>query len=102
VAPVLLSVLLAAAIMVLYSWGLLTPTGLLLLGLVVVMSGILLGSRFSLYMVAASILALSGLEYAKMRGWISPDLSWMEGSSNASDVIVFSGIYLILGLTCWL
>ena len=51
----------------------------------------------------AAINALSGLKHAKVRGYIQSDLSWMSGGpSNISDVVLFSGIYSILGLTCWL
>lgn len=91
-----------AGTLVLYTWGILTPTGVLLFSLTVVMAGILISARSSLYLVAITGLTLGLLEYAKAHGHVAPDISWMRVPSNPSDVFVFSSIYAILGISTWL
>ena len=85
-----------------YSWGLLVPTGILLCSVAIIMAGILISARSALYVAGAITLVVIGLQYAKVRGWIHPDLSWMHNSSTAGDVIGFSSIFFVIAFVSWL
>lgn len=84
------------------NWGTVTPTGTLLFGLIVVISGILLGSRFAIYSAMLSSIILILLEYLKAHNVIQPNLSWMQRPSSMSDIMGFSTIFAIIALVSWL
>ncbi|MEO8785044.1 MAG: HAMP domain-containing sensor histidine kinase [Candidatus Saccharimonadales bacterium] len=98
----LIGLLLLAACITSLCWGTMTPTGVLLFGVIIVMSGILLGARYSVYLAAIITLWLSGLEYAKLIGWVKPDLSWTSKPSEISDVLGLSGLYATMAIVSWL
>lgn len=91
-----------AALWVVGIWGILTPTGVLLFSLVIVMAGILLGARASLYMAALTALSFSVLECAKANGYIHPDTAWQQQPSSFTDITGFTAIYATLALVTWL
>lgn len=78
VSLLLVSILFGQAAFVLYRWGIINPNGILLLSLSVIMAGILLGARYSLYSVGIIALLLTGLEYSKANHYFYPDLDWMR------------------------
>lgn len=85
-----------------YQWSAVTPTGVLVFGFTIVMAGVLLGSRYSLYAAAATLVVLTLLQYLQATGDITTDLSWMQRQPTMGDIIGFSAIYAILALTSWL
>lgn len=99
---VLVSLLFAAALSVVYQWGILAPTGILLFSLVIIIAGILLSAASSLYLAFVTVLVLSGLEYAKAHHYLSPNLAWERRPSSLTDVAGFTAIYAILALSSWL
>lgn len=98
----LLAVLFAAGLWVVYEWGILAPTGILLFSLVIVMAGILLSARFSLYVALLTTAVLAALEYAKAHHHIKPNLDWQLRPSSFTDVAGFTAIYAIIALVTWL
>ena len=99
---VLLSIFFFSAFWLVYQWGILVPDGALLFSLVIVIAGMLLNARSSLYVALLATTVLGALEYAKAHNHIQPDFSWLSQSSNFSDVVSFAAIYAILALTSWL
>jgi signal transduction histidine kinase len=85
-----------------YYWGLLLPTGILVYGLAIVMAGILISARSALYMTGAITLVIAALQYGKAQQYVRPDLAWMHISSTAGDVIGFSAIFFVIALVSWL
>jgi len=83
-------------------WGVATPAGPLLYGLVIVLAGILLGPRYSIYFAAGITALLAGLQLAAERGVIHPDWSWLAIPPNMADVIGFGLIYAVLAVVSWL
>lgn len=83
-------------------WGTLDPYGVLLLSLAVVMAGILLGSRYSLYIAGAVAIILAFLQDAQASNLLRPDLTWASKRSAAGDVIALSAIMLTIALVSWL
>lgn len=99
---VLVGVFLFFAGLVLFRWGIINPVGVLLLGAVVVMASVLLGSRYSLYSVVAGFLLLTVLEYSKSHHYIKPDMSWTREPSSMTDVVSFTALLLVIALISWL
>lgn len=90
------------AVAMLYQWGLLVPTGIALCSLAIVMGGILISARYSLYVALAILATLVGLQYAQATGHWQPDLHWMQSPSTAGDVIGFGAIFFTIALVSWL
>jgi len=88
--------------LVLYKWGIVVPAGVLLDGLVIVLAGILLGPRYSLYVAGAAVVCMMTLEVAASNGWYQPDLSWITATPTFSDAISFGIILAIIALISWL
>jgi hypothetical protein len=60
----------------LYTWGITLPTGLLVLVLSIIMSGILINTRFSLIYAAAVSAGVLLLGYLETIGKTHPDMYW--------------------------
>lgn len=91
-----------AAMSVVYSWGIINPVGILLFSLAIVMSGILMGARYSLYTALLTSLVLSLLEYAKAHHRLLPNTAWEKRPSSFTDVVSFTAIFAIIALVSWL
>lgn len=102
VALILTLLIASFACYMVYHWGLLLPTGILLCSLAIVMAGILISARSALYVAAGITVVITLLQYSKSAGNIKPDLSWMSVSSTAGDVIGFSSIFFTIALVSWL
>lgn len=101
-AGLVVGIFFAVASYLAYHWGAMTPTGVLLFGLIIVMAGVLLGSRYSVYLAAAVSLLLIGLEIGKARGIIRPDLAWLRRPSSVSDALALGSIYGVMAVVSWL
>ncbi len=83
-------------------WGVLNTNSILLLSLAVVMAGILISARYSLYMTFGLTIVLAGLQHAQSTGAMHPDLSWLSTQPTIGDVIGFSAILFVIALVSWL
>lgn len=101
-AVVLVAIFFLSASFVLYRWGIADSEGITLFSLSIIMAGILLGARYSLYMLVLVSLTLTGLQYAKSQRYVNPDLSWMRRPSSMTDVFSFTAIFAIIALVSWL
>src|SRR6185295_6081592 len=90
------------ATVVMLQWGITTPVGLLLYGLVIVLAGILLGSRHSLYSAAAVVVTLSLIHEGTTRGRLHPDLSWTVAKPEIGDAVAFSIVFCLIAVVSWL
>lgn len=99
---IVVAILIGLGLLVAIQWGTVTPTGVLLFGLIIIISGILLGSRSSIYIAILISLSLTILELLKAQGVIRPDESWMQRPSSVSDIFGFATIYAIMALVSWL
>lgn len=99
---VLVAIFFIAASSVVFQWDVSNPFGILLFSVAIVMAGILLSARSSLYIALLTILTLSVYMWGKTYGHWTPDLTWMHQPSRPADVVSFSAIYAILALTSWL
>ncbi len=101
-AYLLLFVYLGMAVTVGYTWGVTMPVAVGLYGLVIVLAGILLGARYSLYAafwVGGLVIILGGLQY---KGQTQTDWSWTQHPMDFGIIAGFSIIFAVIGLVTWL
>jgi signal transduction histidine kinase len=99
---VVIAIFFLAAASVVFYWDISNPFGSLLFSVAIVMAGILLNARFSLYMALLTSLYLIIYMYGKVHGYWSPDLTWLQQPSRSADVANFTALYAILALVSWL
>ena len=90
------------AVATMWEWGIEIPTGILLLALVVILSGILLGARYSLYALLIAVITQTSLVLLAEHGYQHPDLSWKIEPNHLSDVFVCASILSNIALISWL
>lgn len=90
------------AVATMWQWGIEIPTGILLLALVVILSGILLGARYSLYALLLSVVTQASLVLLAEHGYVHPDLGWKIEPNHLSDVFVCASILSNIALISWL
>jgi signal transduction histidine kinase len=87
---------------VLYQWSIINPVGILLMSLTIVTAGILLGAKYSLYVMVAAAATLVEIQYAVAHDWVKPDIAWMLRPSTMTDVVSFTVIFAVIALVSWL
>ena len=102
VSYIVLAILFALTALVILEWGTVTPTGILLFSLVIVMAGVLLGAKYALYSALLSSGLLALFEYLKVHHAVTPNLTWMQRPSSLSDILGVAVIYAIIALVSWL
>lgn len=93
-------VLLAASVGLV--WSISLPSAVLLYGLVVVLSGILLGPRYSLIGFGVVVLLIIGTVIVESAGLITYDLAWKERGSGPDDVFGLSFMLGMIAAVSWL
>ena len=85
-----------------YSWGIDVPQGLLIYILVIIMSGILISTRFAL--IATLTVSLTILLFAHLQSIsiIQPDLYWRNEMLDVEDAIVVVVTLSVIALVSWL
>ncbi|MFC1720743.1 sensor histidine kinase [Patescibacteria group bacterium] len=85
-----------------YSWGIAIPQGILTYVLVIIISGILINTRFAFLLTLCASLTLVLFGYLQSSFLTSPDLSWKQEILGPKDGIVFATTFLIIALVSWL
>ncbi|HET7060077.1 MAG TPA: HAMP domain-containing sensor histidine kinase [Candidatus Saccharimonadales bacterium] len=83
-------------------WGVLNTNSVLLFSLAVVMAGVLIGARYSLYATCFIAVVLAYLQNGEAAGRLHPDLSWLTTKPTAGDVVGFSAILFVIAWVSWL
>ncbi len=89
-------------IMVSYIWGILLPVGSLMFVLVLVMSGILIDTRFSFVVAGVVAGASLVLAYLEMNHITHPNLAWRMDDAGLSDALTYIFVWTIIMLLSWL
>ncbi|MGF7229367.1 MAG: sensor histidine kinase [Candidatus Saccharibacteria bacterium] len=87
---------------IVWSWGINTPYGILLFGLVVILSGILIKARYVFHTAIATTLILIAVQVAATTGAHIPSQAWTTHSSNLGDVFGYSVGFGMIGIISWL
>ncbi|HEX5744267.1 MAG TPA: ATP-binding protein [Candidatus Saccharimonadales bacterium] len=102
VAAILTLLIIAFGCYIALQWGMLNPVGVLLLSLAVVMAGILIGARYSLYVSLFLLALFIYLHHGENSGMLHPDISWLGSKPTVGDVVGFSAILFLIALVSWL
>jgi signal transduction histidine kinase len=86
----------------LYRWGVDVPQGLLTYVLIIVISGILLGTSFAFFATATISLTLLALGYMQNAFITRPDLSWKSEMLHMNDVLVAVITLAVVSVVSWL
>jgi signal transduction histidine kinase len=83
-------------------WSVGLPMSILLYAIVIVLAGMLLGSRYSLYLLGLSVLILIFLQIATAHHLIHPDILWQQAPTKLSDLAGYCLAFSMLGVSSWL
>lgn len=86
----------------LYNWGVELPEGLLAYAFVIVMSGVLIDTRFAFetaFMISGMTILLA---YFQTSGITNPRLYWKPESITISDAVEFSIMFAAIAVVSWL
>jgi signal transduction histidine kinase len=84
-----------------WRWGVTIPSAVALFALVIMITGIVVGAPYPLYVAGTSILTIIGLEIARNKGVIQPDVSWMQ-DSTMTTAVGYCMVFGIIALVSWL
>lgn len=98
----LVSLYLFLASTILALWSINTAIGILILGSVIVLAGVMLGSRYIILFTVVAIVLLLCVQGATMSGVVTPDTSSLSKPSELGDAIGYSIIFGVLALVSWL
>ena len=102
VAYVFVIVLFVATTYVQVAWGVDASQGLLLLALVIVMSGILVGTKFGIITIIICTFTLFSVGYLQINNIIAPNRYWVDEPLKYRDLAVWVITLGVLGLVSWL
>lgn len=90
------------AVSILHFWGINAPIGLLVLGFVIILSGVMLGARYINWVTLGVISLLILLQVATVFGINEPDRTILDDASTIYDVVGYVIIFSIFALLAWL
>jgi len=85
-----------------YNWGAGVPQALLIYVLVIVMAGVLIGTKFALIMTAFTSITLFIIAYLQAEGIILANTAWINRPLHSRDVSVFVATLAIIAIVSWL
>jgi signal transduction histidine kinase len=85
-----------------FRYGIDIPEGLLMYALIIIMTGILLGTRPALWITIITAIALSVMSYIQITDIVPPQSYWRNELLNGANVIMIVMILLIIAAVSWL
>jgi signal transduction histidine kinase len=83
-------------------WGILLPQAILTYSLIIVMSGVLLGSRAAFRITALLIISLLVIEELGSTRKIHFNTTWLKTAGGYNDVFVYGFTFIIIAVVAWL
>jgi signal transduction histidine kinase len=99
---ILIGIYSVCALYTIYVWGVGVPIGLLTFVLVLIMSSVLIGTRFSRGMAAGVVVLLLLVHYLQQSGWVTPVSSWRTHPWGIDDTILVMVMMLVVFMVAWL
>ncbi|HXR50278.1 MAG TPA: HAMP domain-containing sensor histidine kinase [Verrucomicrobiae bacterium] len=90
------------AVLLVRQWGILVPESILLFALVIVLSGILLGSKYAFINSLLVTVVLTVFLVLQFDHVVVPDISWGKQYGTVADVLGFAVTFTVIGLVSWL
>jgi signal transduction histidine kinase len=97
---ILIYLLLATAVA--WRWGITLPSAVMLFGLVIMVTGTVLGSKYPLYVAGLSVAIVLAIEYAQATGIAKPDITWLQDPYGLGTVSGFLLIFGVIAVISWL
>lgn len=85
-----------------YNWGANVPQGILMYSLIIVMSGILVGTRFAFISTLLLSSTLFLLSYLQIKSITIPNSNWKDSIMTMRDVTVYIITFFIIAIVSWL
>ena len=85
-----------------FTWGMQLPLGLLTYVLIIIISGILISTRFALVVTLVVSSMLIAYVYLLANNTIRPDLSWQSESATIEDALILIFAFGVILLVSWL
>lgn len=86
----------------LYRFGADLPQGLLVYTLIIVLAGILVGTKFAYFTTFLISLTLSILTYLQLKSVVIPKFYWRSEVFSIGDIIVFISTFSVIAVVSWL
>ena len=102
VAYIFVGILFLAASYTSFIWGVDAAQGLLLFALIIVMSGVLIGTKFAIITSASCALTLFGISYVQVNDIVAPDTFWKDQPFYYRDTTAFTVTLGAITLVSWL
>ncbi|MFA6339140.1 MAG: HAMP domain-containing sensor histidine kinase [Candidatus Paceibacterota bacterium] len=99
---VLVGIYIVSAMYCSYMWGVELPQGLLVYLLTIVISGILIDTKFAIKVTLIDSLILILLGYFQINLIIQPDFSWKNQAWLIGDIVVFISTFILILILCCL
>lgn len=85
-----------------YTWGAEIPLAWAIYALLVIMSGVLIGTRFAFFSTLTLVFTSSILAYRQALGLSHPDLSWINVPYSFGDAVLLNITLIVIGIIAWL
>lgn len=85
-----------------YKWGVELPTALLFYVLIIIMSGVLINTRFAFITTIISSLSIIITGYLEINNIVQPKLYWQNDPLMFPDVVMFAVIFGVIATVSWL
>lgn len=102
IAYLLIAIYLIGATYTGYMWGIDIPQALLTYSLIIVMSGILISSRFAFIIATIVVLILFSLINLQERGIVSTTSFWRNKPADLKDAVIYSITFFVIAIVSWL
>ncbi|KPJ55188.1 hypothetical protein AMJ47_01590 [Parcubacteria bacterium DG_72] len=99
---IFIGILFIATTYAVYKWGIELPPGLLFFSLVIIISGILISTRFAFIIALISSLSIAVVNYLQINNIKIPDLYWKAEKMKTTDITVLSIIFGVIATVSWL
>lgn len=98
----ILALYLFIAIFILNEWSINAPVGILILGFVILLASVMLGSKYIIGVTAGAIFILICLHISTTLGLSHPDRSTLDNNSTSWDIVSYALIFGVFALISWL
>lgn len=86
----------------LYKWGADVALAWLIFSLVIVMSGVLIGTRFAFFLTISLVIVISLLSLLQLAGFYTPITSWKMQQHTFGDTILLNIALVVISIIAWL
>ena len=90
------------AVYTILHWGVYVPQGLLTFVLVIIMSGVLIGTWLSTVVTLLTAIAISGIFFLQSHSLITYDSSWRTQPIHFTDIFVYVATIAVISSISWL